>query len=117
LVFQSKSFRDLAVYLEGSNRDWIDDYIKVVVTTCERFGTGVLSIKTCKSKRKGLHFYIHVSPSMEARLANKLQWLLGDDSARVDFNRARIDSGLNEWNKLFEVSGRRLTTVYECPWR
>jgi len=99
------------------DRDWIDDYIKVVVTTCERFGAGVLSIKTCKSKMKGLHFYVLVSPSMEAGLANKLQWLLGDDSTRVDFNRARIESGLNEWNKLFEVSGRRLTTVYECPGR
>jgi hypothetical protein len=43
-----------------------------------------------------------------------LQWLLGDDSQRVGFNRARIESGLNEWNKLFEVVGRRLTTIYRA---
>ena len=99
------------------DRGWIGDYVHVIVTTCERFGARVISIKTCKSKRKGLHFYVHVNAWLDANLANKLQWLLGDDSARVDFNRARIDSGLNEWNKLFEVSGRRLTTVYECPWK
>ena len=28
--------------------------------------------------------------------------LLGDDSKRLDYNQARIDSGLREWNKLFE---------------
>ena len=48
----------------------------------------------------------------DADLANQLQWLLGDDCQRVDFNRARIDSGLDEWSKLFEVPYVRLRTIY-----
>jgi hypothetical protein len=37
----------------------------------------------------------------------------GDDSRRVDFNRARIESGLEEWNKLFEVPENVLCTIYK----
>jgi CBS-domain-containing membrane protein len=44
--------------------------------------------------------------------ADLLQFILGDDAQRVDFNRARIESDLAEWNKLFEVTGRRLKTIY-----
>jgi len=65
-----------------------------------------------RSRRKGLHFYIHVTPPVEADLANRLQWVLGDDCQRVDYNRARIESGLNEWNKLFEEVGIRLVRIY-----
>jgi len=98
------------------DQDWIDDYIHgIIIPTCRAFGTSVNSIKMCPSKRKGLHFYISITPPVEASLANKLQWLLGDDTLRVDFNRARIESGLVEWNKLFEVSGRRLKTIYRRP--
>ena len=92
--------------------DWIDNYIDIIVNVCRPFGVKVESIRVCKSKRKGLHFYISIHPSVEASFANQLQWLLGDDSLRVDFNRARIGSGLDEWNKLFEVAGRRLKMIY-----
>ena len=98
------------------DQEWIDEYVhRIVVPTCRAFGTSVNSIKMCPSKCKGLHFYISITPPVEASLANKLQWLLGDDTLRVDFNRARIESGLVEWNKLFEVSGRRLKTIYRRP--
>lgn len=96
------------------DRDWIKDYIETVITTCKRYGIRVSSIKMCNSKRKGLHFYISIDPAIEANLANRLQWLLGDDCSRVDFNRARIESGLREWNKLFEGPNRRLRTVYRA---
>jgi hypothetical protein len=66
----------------------------------------------CNSHSKGLHFYIDVTPAIEAEVANKLQFLLGDDCRRVDFNRARIHSGLNEWNKLFERAGARVMKIY-----
>ena len=100
------------------DRDWIENYIHVVlIPVCRSFGVAVKSVKMCSSKRKGLHFYIEISPPIEASLANQLQWLLGDDSARVDFNRARIESSLNEWNLLFEVAGRRLRTVYQASKR
>jgi len=94
------------------DEDWIDNYVTMIIETCRSFDITVESIRMCKSKRKGLHFYISINPPIEASFANQLQWLLGDDSRRVDFNRARIDSGLDEWNKLFEVAGRKLKTIY-----
>jgi len=93
--------------------DWIMDYVfEVILPVCRSYGFIVNSVQMCESRRKGLHFYISVLPSIEPSLANRLQWLLGDDCMRVDFNRARIESGLDEWNKLFEVEGRRLRTIY-----
>ena len=93
-------------------RTWIDEYIQLILQTCSIHNVTVKSIKMCRSEKKGLHFYIHVSPQVEPHLANLLQWLLGDDCQRVDFNRARIESGLVEWSKLFEVACRRLRTIY-----
>ena len=95
--------------------DWIDNYVDIIVNICTAFRVKVESIKMCKSRRKGLHFYISISPPVDPSLANQLQWLLGDDSKRVDFNRARIESRLVEWNKLFEVARRRLKTIYHLP--
>jgi len=97
------------------DEDWIDNYVTMIIGKCRSFGITVESIRMCKSKRKGLHFYITIYPPIEPEIANRIQWLLGDDSKRVDFNRARIDSGLREWNKLFEVAGRRLKTIYRRP--
>jgi hypothetical protein len=96
------------------HRQWILDYLELIILTCRRHGTTVISIKKCNSRRKGNHFYIEIDPPVEATLANRLQWLLGDDCDRVDFNRARICSGLNEWNKLFERIGAVLRTVYRA---
>jgi hypothetical protein len=94
------------------NRHWIRDYLRLVLNTCHEYRVKVVAVKKTLSERKGVHFYVEIDPPVEAELANRLQWLLGDDSRRVDFNRARIESGLNEWNKLFEVVGRRLRMVY-----
>ena len=94
-------------------KDWIDSYVDLIVKECGSFGVTVKTIKMCNSKRKGLHFYVKIDPPIEPTLANKLQFLLGDDALRVDFNRARIESSLIEWNKLFEVAGRRLRTIYK----
>jgi len=95
------------------DHDWLEDYMRLIVRTCRLHGVTVLSVKMCRSRRKGFHLYIEIAPAIEPELANRLQWLLGDDSARVDFNRARIRSGLNEWNKLFEEPGKRLRTIYK----
>jgi len=91
---------------------WLGHYVRLIRSTCRRFGVKVLSIKRCCSECKGEHFYIKIRPAIDANLANMLQWLLGDDCQRVAFNRARIESGLSGWNKLFEVVGRRLRTIY-----
>jgi len=94
------------------DKQWIQNYVDLILSECRRFNITILSIRMCNSRRKGLHFYIKVSPPIDADLANQLQWLLGDDCQRVDFNRARIDSGLDEWSKLFEVPHVRLRTIY-----
>ena len=102
---------DKDCFVDGA---WVDYYARVIVATCQSFRVKVESIRMCHSRKKGLHLYIKICPPIESSKANMLQWLLGDDSARVDFNRARIDSGLEEWNKLFEVAGRRLKTIYRA---
>ncbi len=97
---------------------WTEDYVNVIISTCKEFGISVLSIKKCKSRSKGEHYYIKIGPPIDANLANELQWLLGDDARRVDFNRARIASRLPEWSKLFEEIGVKLRTIYRaCPTR
>ena len=108
LVNELKIDRDIFV-----NKDWIKNYVHIILTVCNFFKVQVSTIETCSSKRKGIHFYIKINPPMDPALTNMIQWLLGDDDQRVAFNRARIESGLNEWNKLFEVPKRRLKKIYD----
>lgn len=94
---------------------WTRDYAQAIVAVCKTKGIKVTSIRMCHSKRKGTHYYIDIKPAIRPELANRLQWLLGDDCLRVDYNRARIQSGLvqdAEWNKLFERIGQRYVTLY-----
>jgi len=91
---------------------WEADYVQQILSTCQRKGVTVLSIRRCDSRRKGVHYYVRIKPPVCPDLANELQWLLGDDCLRVDVNRARIGSGCQEWNKLFERVGTRLRTIY-----
>jgi len=107
LVYELKIDKDCFV-----DDAWEADYIQQIVSTCQRRGVTVLSIKKCDSRRKGVHYYVKIKPPIDANLANELQWLLGDDCLRVDVNRARIGSGCKEWNKLFEKVGARLRTIY-----
>jgi hypothetical protein len=102
---------DKDIFVDNS---WIVGYARTIIQICRGRGLRVIHIKMCPSRRKGLHFYIAVRPAIDAHQANYLQWLLGDDCQRVDFNRARIESDLTEWNKLFEVPERRLRTIYRC---
>ena len=95
--------------------DWLKAYIETIVQVCKFYDVIVECIKITESRVKGLHFFIAIKPEIEAQKAVLLQFLLGDDSHRVDCNRAKIDSGLEEWNKLFWVVGRRFRTIYRNP--
>jgi hypothetical protein len=86
-------------------------YVETIVDTCRKHGVTVLSVKSTKT-RHGTHFYITIDPPVDAVTANNLQYLLGDDSKRVAYDEARIESGLAGWNKLFERPNARLKTVY-----
>lgn len=86
--------------------------MRTIRAVCKLHQVEVLSVRMRNSHSKGLHFYIDVTPAIEAEVANKLQFLLGDDCRRVDFNHARIRSGLNEWNKLFERAEARPRKIY-----
>ena len=82
---------------------WLQDYVRsVIIPVCRSHGEKVVSVKYNLSQRKGFHLRIHITPSVNAELANRLQFLLGDDAERVSKNRARIRVGLPNWNKLFE---------------
>src|SRR5208282_1996046 len=106
-VGQLKIDKDIHV-----NRTWIQDYVRTIKAICKLNGIRVTSIQMCRSSRKGQHYYISVVPPLRAESANRIQWLLGDDCLRVDYNRARIQSHLNDWNKLFEDVGRHYITLY-----
>jgi len=87
------------------------EYIRAIIETCRRRGIKAMWIKSTQT-RHGIHFYIKIDPPVDAHTANNLQYLLGDDARRVDYNRARINSRLMGWNKLFEAVGRRRKTIY-----
>lgn len=87
------------------------EYVRTVLHTCRKYGVTIQWIRYSKS-RHGMHFYIRIKPSLSPKIANNLQYLLGDDAKRVEFNRARIESGLAEWNKLFEKPNVKLNTIY-----
>jgi len=93
------------------DEDWIQDFIRTAILTCRLKGVKVLRIQKSRT-RKGFHFYVDIDPAVKDELRNRLQWLLGDDCGRVDRNRARMRSGLNDWNKLFEQPNARLITIY-----
>jgi hypothetical protein len=93
------------------DESWIQDYARVVRSICHMKRVNVASVEMGHSK-KGLHFYIGIQPRVSSELANRLQWLLGDDCRRVEYNRARIRSHYPDWNKLFEDLGRRFWVLY-----
>ena len=92
---------------------WLQDYVRtVIIPVCQAHEVKVLSVKYNLSRSKGFHLRIHITPSVHANLANRLQFLLGDDAERVSKNRARIRVGLPNWNKLFEKEHVRFRTIY-----
>ncbi len=93
--------------------EWTREYICQVIATCLNYGVRVLRIQRCTSQRKGVHYYIDVTPPIDLALANRLQFLLGDDRLRVALNQARIESNLSDPIKLFERAGTRLRTIYD----
>jgi hypothetical protein len=90
------------------------EYIRDALAILSRRGITVLKIEATRTCH-GRHYYFHLAEPVDAQTANRLQYLLGDDPRRVDFNRARINSGLPNWNVLFETIGRKLKTIYSNP--
>jgi hypothetical protein len=93
------------------DRSCVRDYIDAIRVICQTKKVRVTSVEMSHTK-KGQHFYIGIQPPISAHSANRLQYLLGDDPRRVDYNRARIRSGYSDWNKLFEDLGRRFWILY-----
>jgi hypothetical protein len=96
-------------------REWERDYVRLILTVATWFNIEVTAINACASLNSGTHYYIDIFPPVDAYFANRLHYLLGDDSQRVAFNQARIESGLPEWSKLFERPDVRLRTIYRAP--
>ncbi len=87
------------------------EMVQNIIDTCGKRGLNTLWIKTTRTAH-GRHFYIKIDLPIEAEETNDLQYLLGDDAKRYAFNKARIESGLPEWNKLFEKPAAGLTRIY-----
>ena len=85
---------------------WLKQYRDMTGLVLKSHNLKPTRIAVTPSRRKGYHVRIYLASPIPAEEANKLQWLLGDDCARVDFNRARIGAGFDEWSKLFETSRR-----------
>ncbi len=91
------------------------EYVQTIMDTCRKHTVKVLWVKSTRTNH-GRHFYIKIEPSIGAEATNDLQYLLGDDAKRYAFNEARIKSGLQGWNKLFERPGAKLRTAYQRNW-
>jgi hypothetical protein len=87
------------------------EYVRQTVTILRKHHLRVVWIKATTTHH-GRHYRIKIDPPVDAHTANNLQYTLGDDPMRVDFNRARVNSRLAHWNILFEVVGRKMTTLY-----
>jgi hypothetical protein len=85
-----------------ADKSWLKQYRRNVALLLEPRGLKPTAIRITRSRSKGYHARIYLNKPVPAHIANMLQWLLGDDAPRVDFNRARINAGFDEWNKLFE---------------
>ena len=90
------------------------EYIQDALAILSRRGIHVVKIKATRTYH-GRHYYFHLAEPVDAQTANRLQYLLGDDPKRVDYNQARINSRLIGWNKLFETIGRKLRTIHPNP--
>jgi hypothetical protein len=87
------------------------EYVQDSIAILRKHNVRVKFIEATRT-RHGRHYYFHIRPSVHAQKANRLQYLLGDDPKRVDYNQARINSRLPEWNKLFEAVGRKFVAIY-----
>jgi hypothetical protein len=89
-------------------------YIQTVLLVIANQGLRVAWIKRTRT-RHGRHYYVQLVETLTDQAANDLQYLLGGDAKRVAWNQQRINSGLPDWNKLFEEVGRHFEKVYENP--
>lgn len=81
---------------------WLQHYRRMVKLVLEYYGLVANAIRITPSRTRGYHVRIYLNKPVAAETANMLQLLLLDDHGRVDFNRARINVGFDEWSKLFE---------------
>jgi len=82
---------------------WLKRYRELIKLVLKFYGLTPTAIRITPSRNKGFHVRIYLNKAVPAEEANMLDWLLGDDAPRVDFNRARIEAGFDEWCKLFEA--------------
>lgn len=90
---------DLDITVDDS---WLKQYRRIAQLVLESFGLTANAIRITPSRNKGYHVRIYLNKPVAAETANMLQLLLLDDHGRVDFNRARINVGFEEWSRLFE---------------
>jgi hypothetical protein len=84
------------------DKAWLNHYRNMIQLRLGSYKLAATSIRITPSRTKGYHVRIYLARPVPANEAVLLQWLLCDDHRRVDFNRARVNAGFDEWSKLFE---------------
>lgn len=84
------------------DKSWLIHYRRIARLILESFGLKATAIRITPSRSRGYHVRIYLNRTVQAKTTIMLQWLLLDDHGRVDFNRARINIGFDEWDKFFE---------------
>jgi hypothetical protein len=64
-------------------------------------GYHIKNVLVVPSSKRGIHVYIRLLEEVPPQTLNMLQWLCGDDPSRVEINRWRIKTGIENWNVLF----------------
>ena len=96
-----------------ASQAWVNDKVRLVlIPVCKAFGVTVLRVQKRKSLSKGFHLYAKITPPITARLANRIQFLAGDDPVRVRLNGLRISARYSGWSKLWWYPHRRSRTIY-----
>ncbi len=96
--------------------NWVKEWVALTLTVAAWHNRSVKTVKICRSLKKGWHAYVELNEPVDATTANRIAWILGDDATRTDYNRARIESGMQEWSKMFERVNVRLLTTYDDSW-
>lgn len=98
-------------------KEWMEKWIETRKIILQHLGYTVKDMRIAKTSR-GFHAYIEIQEDVKPKTLNMLQFICGDDAARVRINSWRIEQGVKHWNKLFAAviyrKGRKYIQCAYC---
>jgi hypothetical protein len=89
--------------------EWRRNYVRIIIAICKMFNVKVKSIKMSRSKKKDNHFYVEISPSLEANFANQLSF-----RARETPSCGHSTSTFQVTNSVTKISGGEVPCHIKC---